>query len=73
MSRADLDPLPADFLETWAEWFPDAPPVGFLLREAVPDRWLRIHSLTGSRRYPASAWDHADGGPRFDSYPAIGV
>ena len=60
MSQAYLDPLPANFLETWTEWFPDAPPVGFLLREAEPDRWLRIHSLPGSRRHPESGWDHAE-------------
>jgi hypothetical protein len=60
MSRANLDPLPADFFATWTEWFPGTPPVGFLLREAEPDRWLRIHSLPGSRRHPTSGRDHAE-------------
>jgi len=60
MSRANLDPLPTDFFETWFSWFPDAPPVGFLLREAEPDRWLRIHGLPNSRRHPTSGWDHAE-------------
>ena len=55
-----MDLLPRNFLETWTEWFPNAPPVGFLLREAERDRWLRIHSLPGSRRLPESAWDHAE-------------
>ena len=60
MSQVDLAPVPADFFTKWTEWFPDGPPVGFLLRDAEPDRWLRIHSLPGSTRYPSSGWDHAE-------------
>src|SRR5262245_17461597 len=60
MNRTDLHPLPAGFLGRWATWFPNAPPIGFLLREAEPDRWLRIHSLPGSRRYAVSGPDHAE-------------
>lgn len=42
---------PADFLRTWERWYPGAPPIGFLLREAYEERWLRIHSLPRSKRY----------------------
>lgn len=57
MSEGKLGPLPEDFLDRWDAQFRDVPPVGFLLREAEPDRWLRIHSLHGSRRYPSSDGD----------------
>ena len=60
MKRPDLAPLPADFLARWAVWYPDAPPVGFLLRETYGDRWLRIHSLPESKRYAASGWEYAE-------------
>ena len=39
----------------WTSAFPDAPPLGHRLRLAYPDRWLRIHSLPESRRYPSDA------------------
>ncbi len=42
---------PADFLRIWERWYPDAPPIGFLLRKAYGERWLRIHSLPKSKRY----------------------
>jgi hypothetical protein len=35
----------------WNNHYPEAPPVGFLLRQVYSDRWLRIHSLPGSKRY----------------------
>jgi len=31
--------------------FGDVPPVGHLLRSAISDRWLRVHSLPHSKRY----------------------
>mgnify|MGYP001553526898 CR=1 FL=1 len=31
--------------------FGDVPPVGHVLRSAIPDRWLRVHSLPHSKRY----------------------
>lgn len=36
----------------WSEDYSKSPPVGFMLREAYPDRWLRVHSLKKSKRYP---------------------
>jgi hypothetical protein len=39
--------------QTWMHTFEGALPAGFLLRQRYPDRWLRIHSLPESKRYPA--------------------
>jgi len=50
----------SDALERWARWYADAPPVGFLLREAYPERWLRIYSLPGGKRYPTSGFEYAE-------------
>jgi hypothetical protein len=47
-------------LAKWPSWYPDAPPVGFLLRDAYPERWLRIHSLPDAKRYPTSGFDYAE-------------
>jgi hypothetical protein len=49
-----------DLQMIWNRWFPDTPPVGFLLRQACPERWLRIHSLPESKRYPDSGFDSAE-------------
>lgn len=40
--------------------FGETPPVSFLLREAIPERWLRIHSLPESKRYPESPAEHRE-------------
>ena len=42
----------AGIVRAWQADFPDAPPVGHLVRHAHADRWLRIHSLPDSKRYP---------------------
>ena len=41
----------------WTATFGDHPPLGWVLREALPHRWLRIHSLPGGQRYPSSPTD----------------
>jgi hypothetical protein len=38
----------------WTESFPDCEPVADRLKWAFPDRWVRFHSLPGSKRYPES-------------------
>jgi hypothetical protein len=43
--------------EQWWGWYGKAPPVAHVMREVYEDRWLRIHSLPRSRRYPDSASD----------------
>jgi hypothetical protein len=40
-----------DISSTWSAEFGLVEPVGFALRKALPDRWLRVHSLPGSKRY----------------------
>jgi hypothetical protein len=53
-------PADSEILASWRQWYAEVPPVGFLLREAYSDRWLRIHSLPESKRYPASGFDYAE-------------
>ena len=53
-------PISPDFATRWAAWYGATPPIGFLLREEYPDRWLRIHSLRSAARYPRSGWDYAE-------------
>jgi hypothetical protein len=43
----------------WAKHFPSMAPVGWDLRSSLPDRWVRFHSLPGSKRYPESKKDRA--------------
>jgi len=50
----------ADLLAHWARWYPDAPPVGFLLSMAYPDRGFRVHTYPDSRRWPRSADDYRE-------------
>ena len=45
-------------LTAWNSSFGGQIPVAHLLRESLPDRWVRFHSLTGSRRYPESERDY---------------
>ena len=44
----------------WADLYPEAPPIGFLLRDSYPDRWLRIHNLPNAKRRPTSGWEYAE-------------
>lgn len=45
--------------DDWNQYWGGCPPQGPLLRESHQDRWLRIHSLPGGKRYATSAaeWD----------------
>lgn len=36
----------------WSKFYQKSPPVGFMLREKYHERWVRVHSLPQSRRYP---------------------
>lgn len=35
----------------WKQSFDDCPPVSYLFKHRMPDRWFRIHSLPESKRY----------------------
>ncbi|MGD1953863.1 MAG: hypothetical protein ACFBZ9_01200 [Sphingomonadales bacterium] len=43
----------------WKNAFPDISPVGWELRERLPERWVRFHSLPGGKRYPESPKERA--------------
>jgi hypothetical protein len=36
----------------WEQHFSDCPPVSYLFKQRLVDRWFRFHSLPESRRYP---------------------
>jgi hypothetical protein len=42
---------PTAFRSRWLAWHPGSVPIGWVLRHDE-DRWLRIHSLPESKRYP---------------------
>lgn len=44
----------------WQQNWPDVEPIGHLLRAAYPDRWVRFHSLPGSKRYAESPAEYAE-------------
>jgi hypothetical protein len=46
-------------LGNWQGQFPGCEPVASLLRAALPDRWVRFHSLPGSKRYPEGEAEYA--------------
>ena len=44
----------------WDEHFPDSAPLGYMLRQTYPKRWLRIHSLPESKRYADTEEEYAE-------------
>lgn len=44
----------------WRTAFPGIPLVAHQLRDSLADRWLRIHSLPDSQRYPSSDGDYRE-------------
>jgi hypothetical protein len=46
-------------LASWLQWFPDCEPVAHRLRAAFPTRWVRLHSLPESKRYPEDEDEYA--------------
>jgi hypothetical protein len=46
-------------LTRWQQWLPGCDPVAHQLRMAFPDRWVRFHSLPGSKRYPEGEAEYA--------------
>lgn len=39
-------------LKNWSTFFPEFEPIADRLKTCFPDRWVRFHSLPGSKRYP---------------------
>jgi hypothetical protein len=46
-------------LTEWDRWFPGSEPIAHELKWAVPERWVRFHSLPGSKRYPEDEDEYA--------------
>jgi hypothetical protein len=48
-----------EFRDYWHANFAECPPINYLLKINFKDRWLRIHSLPGSKRYAENKieWD----------------
>ncbi len=49
-----------EFTRWWKAQFGEVPPLGYMLREGFPSRWLRTHSLPESKRYPESASEYEE-------------
>lgn len=47
-------------LADWDRRFPHCEPIGHHLRVAFPERWVRFHSLPGSKRYPENEAEYAE-------------
>jgi hypothetical protein len=45
-------PQPQALTDLWEHQWPGCPPMAHLLRSRYLDRWVRFHSLPGSKRYP---------------------
>ncbi|MER5705101.1 hypothetical protein ABT023_24560 [Micromonospora sp. NPDC002296] len=43
---------PQTLTDLWEQSWPECPPFGHWLGGHYPDRWVRFHSLPGSKRYP---------------------
>ena len=48
-----------DSSDLWVETYGDLPPLGYVLREAVPHRWTRFHALPRSKRYAETPEERA--------------
>lgn len=47
-------------LADWDRCFPNCEPIGHHLRVAFPERWVRFHSLPGSKRYSEDEAEYAE-------------
>jgi hypothetical protein len=47
------------FLAWWNQLYPETPPINYFFKQQLKSRWLRIHSLPGSKRYATTKeeWD----------------
>jgi hypothetical protein len=49
-----------DLTRRWGQVWPECPPIGYLFRHRMHDRWVRFHSLAFGRRYPTSAAEYRE-------------
>ncbi|MFJ9249360.1 hypothetical protein [Streptomyces sp. NPDC101776] len=50
---------PTPLAALWRERRPSGPPVAHTFRQTYADRWVRFHSLPGSKRYPEGEDEYA--------------
>jgi hypothetical protein len=48
------------FLSFWEQSYGGIPPFKWRLKERLPDRWLRIHTLPDSKRYAGTEAEFAE-------------
>ncbi|MFL9656562.1 hypothetical protein ACJ7VE_22920 [Streptomyces sp. PB17] len=53
------DHSPGALADLWRARRPSGPPVTHTFRSTYADRWVRFHSLPGSKRYPESEGEYA--------------
>ncbi|MDF3145053.1 MULTISPECIES: hypothetical protein [unclassified Streptomyces] len=51
----------------WRERRPSGPPLAHTFRSTYADRWVRFHSLPGSKRYPESEGEYATALERYNT------
>lgn len=51
---------PEDFKLYWEQQYPKSAPIGSWLIGAYRERWLRIHTLPDSKRYPETKQEYAE-------------
>lgn len=56
-----------DLAARWRERHGSLPPDAHRFRTAYPDRWVRFHSLPGSKRYPESPTEYAVALDRYNT------
>ena len=49
-----------NFLKFWQRDFSECPPVSYLFKYVLADRWFRFHSLPESKRYPENEIETAE-------------
>lgn len=50
----------SELAELWRRCYGNLPPQGARLRKRLPDRWLRIHSLQGGKRFAEGVDDEGE-------------
>jgi hypothetical protein len=45
---------PSDLTRRWEQSWPQCPPIAYRFKTCMHDRWIRFHSLPGSKRYASS-------------------
>jgi hypothetical protein len=49
----------AELTRRWRQTWPGCTPIGYLVRGYCPQRWVRLHSLPGSKRCPHTEAEYA--------------